>query len=725
MDWPDSTVQDLNYQIKNNLTSENRQTIINKIEELSEFKRCQLFCLIKDLDNFPSEAFSLEINIWKKIQNIFKGEYTESSLLSENPEYTLKLAENALIFEIFDLEDYRSIIRFLYTSGEEFNSIIYRINQSILNFLNSKGVKSQIVSKFHSMLYFLGIPLANIDEIEESLFKLFPEAKSEIISFLELPISIIQKYPEYLDETVDHINYDESIPILKKWLNNDILSRIEKIKVNQFINKWQPKTIKSVDELVANLKKELSSMNLTSIPLVYNSFIKQYSTFIEPKQILPTDLNENIPSKILQSYIEKLAFPITVHREKYIQIFFLGGAAIGSMGILICTPKSNLLIDYGLSIANYQVPYWNEALNHLDGILLTHAHLDHVGAIPCLYGQGYEGFVFGSAMTKNFSNLILFDSLELMKKNINTSIRNFDHRFKVLSQTQYIYKMLDHYITINPENELQLSPDIVIKPMLANHIQGSYSYEIECEDKKILFTGDVNMDPTTLFKDKSPELPKDANLTILDGTYYGQPSFNAKERDELLFRSVKESEKVIIPAFSVGRAQEILLKLEKAGITKERKVIMLGMATKVARLTGLKSRGYLSDYLTQPFEEEIVISGGGMVNGGYARELIEQTKDDPNTTIILCGYLAKTTLGYRLLHGLEPEYKQKIVFTRFSGHSSSDSLVKYLNSIQGKKVLVHIGDLTKDPFTYEDTRNLETFSELNHYIPSLGSSIKI
>jgi Cft2 family RNA processing exonuclease len=725
MDWPDSIVQNLVHQIKNDFAPENQLTIINKIKELSDFKRCQLFCLIKDFDNFPSEAFSLESNIWKNIHNIFKAEYSESSILVQNIEHTLKLAENALIFEIFDLEDYRSIIRFLYSNGEEFNYITYKINQSILNFLNSKGTGSQIVSKFHSMLHFLGIPLANIVDIEGSLIKLFPEAESEIMTFLELPISTIQKYPEYLEEAVDQLNYDESVPMLKKWLNNDVLSRIETLKVNQFINKWQPKAIKTTDDLVINLETELLNMNLTSIPLVYNSFIKPYCTLIEPKQILPTELNANIPSEILQSYIEKLAFPITAHREKYIQIFFLGGATIGTMGILICTPKSNLLIDYGMSVANYQIPYWNEALNHLDGILVTHAHLDHIGAIPCLFGQGYEGFVFGSAMTKNFTNLLLFDSLELMKKNINSSVRGCDHRFKVLTQTQYIYKMLDHYITIKPQNELQLSPDIVVKPISAHHIQGSYSYTIECEDKKILFTGDFNMDPTTLFKNKSPELPKDADLTIVDGTYYGQPAFNTHERDKLLYRSVRESDKVIIPAFSVGRAQEILIKLEKAGITKDRQVIMLGMATKVARLTGLKTHGYLSDYLTKPFEEEVVISGGGMVNGGYARELIEQTKDDPSTTIILCGYLAKTTLGYRLLHGLEPEYKQKVVFTRFSGHSSSDSLVKYLDSVQGKKVLVHIGELTKDPFKSEDTRKLEAFTQSNYHIPSLGSSIQI
>lgn len=725
MDFPDSTVRDLIKKLKKDLTPDDQAILIREIEELSSYKKSQLFCLSRDFDNFPLKAFTVENEVWNTIQEIFKGEYKEKSILIRDSEMSLFLAENAVISEIFDLEDFRTVIRFLYTNTKDYSDITCKINQSVLRFLNSRRIEAQILSKFHSMLFFLGIPLARVDEIEESLYKLFPKAKSEIQSFLELPISTIQKYPEYLDETVEQLKYDEVMPILKKWLNNEILSKIEKIKVAQFTENWIPENVTSIDDLVSKIKLELSEKSLSSIPLVFDSFIKPYYKSVKPKSISQDAIHSRIPSEILQSYVEKLAYPYTVHKEEKIQIYFLGGATIGTMGILICTPKSNLLIDYGMSVANYQIPYWNEALNHLDGVLVTHAHLDHVGAIPYLYGQGFEGFVFGSTMTKNFANILMLDSLGLMKRNIDSSVRKSDHRFKFLSQPKNIHKMLDHYITVKPQSEFHISPDIVVEAIPANHIQGSYSYLVKCGEKKILFSGDVNMDPTSLFKNKVPDLPKDADLTIMDSTYYGQPTFNVKERDKLLFNTVKESKKVIIPAFSVGRAQEIMVKLEKEGITKERKITMLGMATKVARLTGLKTGGYLSDYLTQPFEDEVVISGGGMVNGGYARELIEQTKDDHETTIILCGYLAKNTMGYRLKHGLEPDYKQKIVFTRFSGHSSGKTLVEYLNSVKGKKVLVHVGDLSKDPITSENIRNSDIISKTDYYFPSLGSSINV
>jgi Cft2 family RNA processing exonuclease len=248
---------------------------------------------------------------------------------------------------------------------------------------------------------------------------------------------------------------------------------------------------------------------------------------------------------------------------------------------------------------------------------------------------------------------------------------------------------------------------------------------LESEGKKVLFTGDINFDPSELFRNKIPQVPMDSNLSIIDATYYGQPGFDTKERDRLLFNSVNESKRVIIPAFSVGRAQEILLKLDKAGITKNRKVSLLGMATKVAQLSGIKTKGHLSTNLVQPFDDEIIITGGGMLSGGYARELVEQTKTDPKTTIVLCGYLARNTLGYRLLHKLEPEYNQDVIYTRFSGHTSSDNLKKTISSFKGSTYLVHLGELTKDPLTLEKKGNREKIKDKSIKIPYIGTTATI
>jgi Cft2 family RNA processing exonuclease len=725
MDFPDSHVQKLVKSLKKRLRDNQSIDLASFLEDLSSSQRFHFYCLVKNLELPISEHFTLENKIWNQFQALFRNDYENLTLLIQHFDSTLDLAGAALLNGLFELEDFRTLTRYLFTNATDYDDAILKINISILHFLNAKGVESQILVKLRVFLRFLGIPLAYIENLKITLLELFPKAQAEINSFLEYPISTCQKHPEYVEEIAEQLNYDVEIPTLKDWLNGEILSRLARAKLNNFIESWVPKKELTVDELISDLKEELKNRNLTSLPVVYHSFIKPFSANIQPKKIKSTDIEPNIPQEILKSYIEKKAYSHFVHKDSEIQIFFLGGEQIGTMGILICTPSSNVLIDFGLSVMNYQIPFWHEALNHLDAILITHAHLDHIGGIPYLYGLGYNGFIFGSIMTKNLTNFLLIDNVELMKRNISEEIRTRDHRFKFLSVTKYIHQMLESFITIEPGKTIQITPDVTIKPYLAHHIQGSYAYLVECGDKEVLFSGDVNLDPTILFGGKAPKLPYDADLTIVDSTYYGQPGFDPEKRDELLISTVKEDERVIIPAFSIGRAQEVMVTLEKAGLTRERKISMLGMATKVARVSGLKTKGYLSNYLVKPFDDEIVISGGGMLGGGYARELVEQTKDDPDTTIVLCGFLAKNTLGNRLLRGLEPEYKQKIVYTRFSGHSSNNNLMSYLNKIKGIKALVHIGDLSTDPINYEETRKKGIYNRSKYHIPSLGSSLTL
>ncbi|UCG01034.1 MAG: MBL fold metallo-hydrolase [Candidatus Heimdallarchaeota archaeon] len=725
MDFPDSRVVKIVNHLKKELKSGKTFDLTSEIETLSIFQRIQVFCLIQELEISTSEIFPLETRIWEAIHALFRNDYTETSVLIENYDNTLELAEIALLTQLFDLEDYRTIIRFLYTNVEDYSDSLLKLNVKLLHFLRVRKVGVQALPIFSHLLRFLGIPLMATDELKVELLESFPEAKSEIDAFFELPITTMQRYPEYLEEIAEQLNYDISIPILKNWLDHETLFKLEQAKVSHFIESWKPRSPETVDELISILKDELAHNNLTSIPPVFDSFIKPFTTTLKPLEVKSSDLKPNIPPEIIQTYVEKVAYPITSPKDVKIRITFLGGAQIGTMGILISTPQSNILIDYGMSVSNYQIPYWDDALNYLDAILITHAHLDHIGAVPYLYAQGYNGYIFGSGMTKNLANFLLHDNLELMKKNTSNTIRKSDHRFRSLSQSAYFYQVLDRYIPIKTGEEYQLTPDIVIKSFPAHHIQGSVAYSVECDGKNVLFSGDLNLDPMALFKEKSPSLPLNADLTIVDSTYYGQPAFNPAKRDDLLFQTVREDEKVIIPAFSVGRAQEILIKLEKAGLTKERKISTLGMATKVARVSGVKTKAHLSDHLVQPFEDKVVITGGGMLSGGYARELVEQTKEDPNTTIILCGFLAKNTLGNRLLHNLEPSYKQKVVFTRFSGHSSSKTLSKFLNSVKGQKALVHLGSLTTDPFISEKIRNSDDFTHSEYYIPTLGSVLEI
>ena len=718
------SIDELSKKIKYMKDSNSLEDVREEIGKLNLENRVHLFLkLTKENINIPKE-FDLELNLQEQINSLFIGDFEESHILTANFDTALLIGEVSLINSIIDIEEYRTLIRFLYTDTSAPDQCLLKLNLSIVRYLKSQSVNEEILSIFSRILRYIGIPLAQIDELKEFLVENFPEAQNEILQFYELPIATIQRYPQYIEEMGENFNYDEIIPSLKKWLDNSLLSRIEKTTFQHFLESTSIKDINSPEVLWKQIKAELEQKNLRNLPLSYNSVIKPHLSTLKPKQIKQSDLTNNIPKTILPSFVEKLAYSYSVS-EADITINFLGGAQIGTMGILISTPKSSILIDYGMSVANYQLPQWHERLNHLDAVLVTHAHLDHSGGLPYLYAHGFDGYVFGSGITKTLIEFLLKDNLELMKKNISEDSRNFDHRFRVLSHSRYLYQMLEKYLPINSDEEIQITPDISIKPYNAHHIQGSLAYLINTNGKKILFTGDVNLGATTLFGKNSVNLPTDSDLTIIDSTYYGQKPIDRVKRDNLLAQTVKEDKRIIIPAFSIGRAQEIMIKLDNLGLTSDRKISMIGMATKVSRATGLKTRGFLSDFLDSAFEDEVIITGGGMLNGGFARELVEQTKNDPLTTIILCGYLAKTTLGYRLLNNLEPSYKQKVVYTRFSGHSTHLELNNYLNSISGLKALVHLGELSKDPFTEQHVRNSKLFKESEYYIPSIGSELSI
>lgn len=718
-------VDELFNQIKSMDDSGKFDEVNKKISNLTEESRLLLFLTLANEQINLLNIFNLETELWKQIKLLFKGSFKESLDLTMNYNLSLSIGEVALINSIIDLEEYRTLIRFLYTSTSESEKIITALNISILRYLKAQSIDKEILFFFSRMLRFIGIPLAQVEDIKDFLQSNFLEAKVSIANFLELPISTVQRYPQYIEEMGENFNYDNIVPSLKQWLDNSSLSQIETSNFLQLSESLNFSNVDSPEELLRRMKKELEEKCLTSLPISYQTVIKPYIQTLIPKQIKQNELSSNIPKEILPSYVEKLAYSYSSSKDHEIKVFFLGGAQIGSTGIIISTPNSNILIDFGISVANYQLPIWNERLNHLDAILVSHAHLDHSGGLPYLYAHGYNGYVFGSGITKTLIGLLIKDNMELMNKNITESIRTSDHRFRYLSQSRYFYQMLESYLPISQSVELQITPDIVVKAFNANHIQGSLSYLIETHGKSIFFSGDVNLGSSVLFGNNKLHLPTDSDLTIIDSTYYGHKPINYSKRDELLQRTIIEEKRVIIPAFSVGRAQELMIKLDEMGLTSQRKVSMIGMATKVARATGLTTKGFLSDFLDSTFEDEIIITGGGMLNGGFARELAEQTKDDPSTAIVLCGYLAKTTLGYRLLNKLEPEYRQKIVYTRFSGHSSHEELFNYLKSVSGQKVLVHMGELTKGPFEEDKKLHSKAFKNSPGYIPPIGSSISI
>ncbi|MFW9856263.1 MAG: MBL fold metallo-hydrolase [Candidatus Thorarchaeota archaeon] len=725
MTFSDPVVDHLLRRFDGDLTSQSQDEITALIQPLNRFQRVLLFCKTKKSKLsyvFASKALEEERTLYERIIDLFRGNLSASEYLLLRIDHLLELIEVGLYEEIFDLEDFRTIFRHLYVKMEDFQKSILRINRFLLRYLKNKIVDKQVgIDNFTSLLHYLGVPAAAPELLEEDMKVTFPIDSSTIDRLVELPISSAQRHPDHIKDLVQFFNFESDLPLLLQWLDHESLAILEKATRDFILQNWKPEEPFTMEKFVDSVREVLP----TEIPIAFETIIKPYTSLLSPQVLRAGDIGSNVPPEILQNYVEKIAFPVPRQASGKTRVIFLGGSHIGSMAILISTGISNILIDFGMSVANYGVPAWHPALNHLDAIFITHAHLDHSGAIPYLFGLGYRHRVFGSALTKALTEILLFDSQRMMQDNINPPIKETDLRFRHLSRSKWIHRYLDSYVPVRPNETYQITPDIAVTPIPSYHIQGAMGFLVEAGHRTIYYTGDMNLEPSVLFKERSPDLPTNADLTILDATYFGQKEFNVSQRDSILIQTVKDGKRVIIPAFSVGRAQEVMITLDQAGLTKERKVTMLGLATKASRLTGLKSKGFFDNSLTTPFEDEVIITGGGMLSGGIARELVEQTKDDPNTSILLCGYLAKNTLGYRLLHGMEPGYKQKVAYARFSGHSSSDKLKSYINSISGTKALVHVGELSKDPYTSNKARQsiLAAFPE--YYIPTPGSVLEL
>lgn len=688
----------------------------SEFDVLSEEARIFTFLLSKQKKiEYTSNIFKEYNAYWEDFQNIFRGEYEKIESLQNNYRLGFLILKLGIILGTLELEDLKSIFHTLYPRYISDEAIISEANIIVVQIIKNIFPKTkQIVKLFKHTLRFLGIPILLIDESEGKL------DKKLLKYFNSIQLVSIQNHPDFLSEIIKSLNYDETIDELSYWLKNHQLNELQQEILANIYSDQKIKEKININDFHSKMKTILLDKQMSKIPINFSSFYKQYSKNLNLQQVRPGDMKENIPEKILKNYLTKLAFRRDTTKSDQTSVTFLGGYGIGNMGILVSTGKSNILIDYGFSIANGNLPIWDSRLPHLDAILVTHSHLDHIGGIPALYSKNTEIPCFSSKMTKIIGSILINDNNRMINNRLNNNTRLMSSDLKPNSS---IDNMMDNHVSIEPFKEISITEDVSVIPYPANHIQGSYGYQLFANGKSIFYSGDTNLVPSALFSDPI-KFPTDSDITIMDGTYYQQPDFNLTKSVKKLVDICSSQKRVIIPSFAVGRAQEILLHLEKAGITKQRTVRVLGMASRITEISRIKTKAKIQPGYDSELDDEIIISGGGMVQGGYARKFIEETKEDIETSIILCGYLARNTFGNRLNLGLDKaEYKQQVNFCKFSGHSPSSEIDKFLAKTEGKQVLVHIGDLSKDPLKLEKSIDIKKYQR--YILPNIGESLTL
>ena len=357
----------------------------------------------------------------------------------------------------------------------------------------------------------------------------------------------------------------------------------------------------------------------------------------------------------------------------------------------------NILIDCGLDYEKEHNVLLNENFPFdpadIDVVVLTHAHIDHSGNLPTLVRMGFDGQILCTPPTADLTSLLLHDSVNIFLRKEQQSRKHNRKRPGKGRQPLYLPKhvmdTVDRFITIGFNRPFMITGDIELTFIPVGHLLGAaaaiFNVNDEGVEKTIGFTGDIGRKNYPVLND--PQTLPQVDYLVSESTYGGRHHTKDKTIEQVLVETIdkaciKESGRLIIPAFSIGRTQALVYSLNKifsSGLLPPVKIFVdspLALhSTEVFRkyhhllndeaqefyrrrgdefefdnltyVETLKDSKQVSNY----FEPCIIISSAGMLEGGRIQDHLYYNIQNYYCTILFIGYCAKGTLGYRLLRG--------------------------------------------------------------------------
>lgn len=449
--------------------------------------------------------------------------------------------------------------------------------------------------------------------------------------------------------------------------------------------------------------------------------------------------------------------------------------------MLVLNSGKKILLDCGLfqnSGADNEIRNRNFGFNpaEIDFMILSHAHTDHAGNIPNLVKQGFTGKIYATPPTIDLCRVMLADSAHIQEHDINYI--NKKRRKKGLEIYEPIYtiadveKSLKLFEPVSYKQECKAGDEILFHYTDSGHILGSAAVNITVKEngsqKKIFFSGDIGR-PNDLIL-KSPDSFPQADYLITESTYGNrlhEYKGNAQQRlmNTVLKTCVEKGGKVIIPAFSLGRTQEIVYTLDR--LRSENKIPTIKVfvdsplstnATNIMRKYpecfnagirnymktdpdpfGFNTLLYIRDLqdsknLNNLDEPCIIIAPSGMMEAGRIKHHLKNNITDAKNTVLIVGYCPPDSLGGRLISksrtvkifGEEYEVKADVeVIDSYSAHGDYNEMIDYLScqdkSAIKKVFLVH-GDYQVQ-MEYAMTLRKNGFSSIE--IPAEGDSFPV
>ncbi len=443
--------------------------------------------------------------------------------------------------------------------------------------------------------------------------------------------------------------------------------------------------------------------------------------------------------KFRKEFLNKVGEKIFTERKTnrdWIRVIGLGGCReVGRSCILVETPKSKVLIDCGVNVGgsnNNAFPYFQTKefdYTELDAIIVSHAHLDHIGCVPMLFEHGYDGPLYLTTPTMDLATLLWLDYIDVMQRNAVNPIFT----------AKGVKEAVKRAIPLEYGEVSDVAPDVRLTFQNAGHVLGSALIHLHIGEglHNIVYACDMKFGKTPLLDPAFTNFQRVETL-IIESTYGGANDIMPPRREaeqqlmDIVNKTMERNGIVLIPSFAVERAQDVMAILVENefqypvfidGMIWDATGIYTAYPEYMSRSVQKKifsgKDPFLSDIfkrVASPQDREkvleqrpcVIISTSGMLVGGPALTYLQNLAEDPRNTLIFVGYQGEGTLGRRIQKGWKEipfKNEEGKTFTLnlqmevqtvdgLSGHSDRNQLLSFVHRLASKpnKVIVVHGE---------------------------------